>query len=514
MTSDLDSADNKQISPISVSRIESRKLIENSLPGFIAFCLDSEADFIVPIQNEGLAILLNSLKDRPDLTRKIFPSSSLAFLPEKEINDHILGKKGLVIDVSIRTGHSLTTWKNIVENMSGVAPICAALLVHSESSQKVELANPSPIFLAPNSYLWGRELIVELLMNTVIIQPGDPPMWDWKIESSSYNSILTAVLEMGNAFNIPGGNTNAEWYRVSIDSIIPTHSLKQLARFEISQPLRLRLSFNKHQNLVKILPLVFPKIPKHETTPIRGFLNHFSKELGVDLSTLSELAIGVPSTPIHLFRWVSASLSVLLLKDFFLRLRNYGLAPSESDISISAPVPNIYQYSCPKEVIDEFEEFGKKVIHGVSSTGPAESKQLEFTEQHYIFSDDADSRFKNPFQLSGLHSNCSPEEGLQVFFAGWLLDTESDNNQVKPTEEVIERTLANGIPFDRLIRKIDYMSPKAIGRAVDKLIDEGVLKPKVHLGDDDKYQRTYSIGTETIRRRLRTLGIANRLIGS
>jgi hypothetical protein len=480
-----------------LSSSETKAIVSKNLGVFVRRCLESDFDKIVPIEGEGLAVLLPYLADYPHKASDIIPSNSVKFVPDGILR----GKKVLVLDVSVSTGHTLFKVAQIIKEKTGVEPALAALLVRKEFDQPERLFFQDYLSLLPNAYNWAREVIIEFLLNEVFVHPTDPPLWEIKFPESHKGALIKSLLRFSGSYSLEPTQAEDAWIRITIDKIALRHSDWLGGMIANDANNKIRVIVNRKKNIARILPLFFPLINTEKRVPISKLIEGAARRLPSEFNKVLENAEKIESqNPYVAYNWVASVGSLLLFNDFIVLLRNHFPALKIDEVRLAAPVPNIYQYSCDETILKAFEEVAKKFIDTSEKSG-----QMEFHDPTFIFSSVDSHQIAEAFVMPEHLKYLTSEQAL-IYALGTKVMEMRDENE--------DEDLDNGFSLAEIENKAQYMNSWAVSYAVDRLVDEGILKPRVGNVSPGYIGRVYVIAGETVRNRLEYYGLVAKTLGS
>jgi hypothetical protein len=466
--------------------------IRNTIESFVFACINSDFDVIVPVQEEGLAIFLPQLKERKGTSPEIIPSNSL-FHIEK---DKLKAKTILIVEAAVRTGGEITEITNYIEeNFQIKSTSIAAFLVLEEFKHLSELEIPIFHVLSPNQYLWAKEVVVEYLLNEVFVHFADPPMWEFNVTAETKQEITKLLLETGHAYIVPELNEDDDWVRVTLDDISLIDRNWLLPEILVQEISKIRILLNKKADIVKVLPLFYPKILSSSKVTVTETLDYASKSGAfdnIDLSEILRLSKEVKLSPYNTFRWVSTIGSILLLGALQSLVPNLKLDAKK--LRLSAPIPNLYQYSCSETILAAFENLARDII----SLNYVSGIQLALPGMFFKFDE---SKTANNNVDNDCFNEISPIEDLVRTFSKWV-----NQVYVSNPSNLID-ILNKGLPLeDVLENNCESVRYHGYDQALDRLIDEGFIKPRLGYDKNSYLVRTVAPGGESIRIFLRSMG--------
>jgi len=481
-----------------LGRVEITKLVEDSLSNFVESCLKYDCEVLVLIQEEGLAIFLPRLATSRDVNREIIPSSALEHI---EINK-LDGKKVLLVDAAVRSGGELLSTAEQIKKRFRVKSISyAAFLILEGFPFLNDIVIPEYHVLTSNQYLWARDVLVKFLLNYVFVHFGDPPLWEFNFPRKQRTKLLNTLLDFDNSYIVPSLFEEGEWLRLSISNIELNDLTWVYPKIELQRPHKIRILIHKQKDIIRVLPVFFPIIPADFLIPISTIVDFARTAFPQNIKNIHFLSKSVSDSPYNAFRWISALGSLLLLRDFVLRVNH--VENLLYDPVLSAPVPDLYQYSCSVTILDAFEKLAKDMTEKIK-----ENNQYELPHPFFNFNI-SNGRDETSLVLKPPYENNSPEEGLTFALSIWLHDL-----TLKSNPEELEKDIDKGMPLETLYKLSSFMSPIAFDRALDRQIDEGVIKARLGRDDMQRVVRTYAPGSESIRTHLRSIGRAIDLISN
>jgi hypothetical protein len=477
-----------------LGRLEIDQVVRNSIENFVSSCLNSDYDVIVPIQEEGLAIFLPQLKERKQVTPEIIPSNSLIHI-EKE---KLLGKRILVVEAAVRTGGEITEITEYIEkNFQIKSTSIAAFLVLDGFKYINDLEIPIYHVLSSNQYLWAKEVVTEYLLDEVFVHFADPPMWEVGIAPDSRQEFIRVLIESNYAYIVPELNKGDDWIRITIDGIILNDRDWLIPEIKLQDIHKIRILLHKRKDIVRILPLFYPKILATSKLLVKDVLD-FAKQESIfntaSFNKVHQLSAEVKLSPYNTFRWTSTLGSILLLRDMQFLIPELKI--NFNELKLSAPIPNLYQYSCSETTLIACQSLARDVVKPQTT----EDKQLSFPKTFFKFINKQkfDTTLDTTIQSSS--DKRAPEEMLVHAFSKWINGVYSDNSP-----NLID-TLNKGLPIEDILVGNPNIFDFSLDQALDRLIDEGLLKPRLGYDKNNYVVRTFAPGGESIRIYLRSLG--------
>ncbi len=473
--------------------LEIEEKIRASLDKFVFDCLHSDYDVIVPIQEEGLAIMLPQLRKQRELKPEIIPSNSLDHLDP----DKLKGKSVLLVEAAVRSGGELNYVSNKIERNFRVKNTAfACYLVLEEFPYVDDLVIPGFFILTANQYLWAKDVIVEYLLNEVFVHFADPPLWEYVLDQEMSQRLLSLLLQFGHSYIVPEPG-ESDWIRLSLDGIDIQDVGWLHETIEVQQPIKIRVSIHKSNGRVQILPLFYPKVPDETSLPVSKLMECARFAFPTQFNRIIQLSEEVSTSSYNSFRWISAIGSILLLRDLIHIIDSMDL--HLDNIKLSAPIPNLYQYSCSETILSAFEELTRAILKSVPQKGQYTLPKMCF---HFRIEEKVDP---DSLLLDAPFENNSPQEGLVYALGRWI---KSFNSEAPNTNQTIEKSIS----IEGLHDFFPYMTKEAMSRGLDMLIDEGVVKPRLGRDKKNRVVRTYAPGSESIRMHLLALGMATNFV--
>jgi hypothetical protein len=473
----------------SLGRSEITLLVKNSLDDFVLSCLNSDFDIIVPIQEEGLAILLPKLKIRRGKGPEIIPSNSLRHIDKDQLD----GKSILIVEAAVRSGGEIKeVTKYIEENFNIKSTSIAAFLVLEGYRNISDLEIPGFHVLSPNQYLWAKDVIVEHLLDEVFVHFADPPMWEFAINSNERHKLLHSLIQSEHAYVIPELNKDDDWIRISINDIVLNDRDWLIDEIEIQPLHKIRILIHKQKNVIKVLPLFYPKVLVDSNIHVSTIVKYAKKMFPKEFEKIIKLSEEVKPSPYNTFRWVATIGSMLLLRDFSFLCP--GLNLNFGDMKLDTPIPNLYQYSCSDTILNALQEVARSLTKLLSKENQYFLFKTVFGFNNTNVNEKTTRALGAPFEIN------TPEEGLVFAFSKWInrVSTESlyDSNVI----------LDKGISLEEVYEYTPYMTKFAVNQSLDRLIDEGLIKLRLGKDRNNYIVRTFVPGGESIRIHLRALG--------
>jgi hypothetical protein len=470
-----------------------RKLI----PDFQQFCLGSDYDLIIPIENEGLSLLLPALQKCNDIP-KIVPSSAVkGFDIDKKIH-----KKILIEDASTYSGVTLLETKNwFIEKYPTTQVDIGSLIVYDKLDAKIEFAYKNYLKLSQNQYDWARESLSNYLISNVFMHYADPPLWQFNFNESQRIRLYETLIDNSTFYSLPNYCDDCLWHSFSLDNIEVTNSDWMPSFIEVEEFVKIRVFFHKYESKVLILPLFFPVLPSEVLIGLTEILEQASKQFPPELDSVLLYSKEVETEPLLYFRWISTIGSMLLLSKFVQWIKHFGIDLAYSDPFMLGPIPNLFSYSCRKEVLQTFETVMKVMLNNRNY----QNDQLHFITDNFVFHNiDHVVWYKGEESIET--KILIPEKYLAIVL-GKKMNNEykNDHERAKNAIEIINE---GGISYPEIKKISGKLSIFGINRALDVLVDEGTLNPCVIKDDKGMIRRGYYIGGESKRSILRTLGYA------
>lgn len=453
------------------------------LDEFIIACYEAGYDAIIPIEGEGAALLapflfLARYSNHPH--PEIIPSDSrLTFLNEDYFSKKSL-KHVLVLDVSIRSGYTLRSVKDQVKERFGIEATGAAFLVRSDYDDKDNLAlKEKAIFLPVLEYEWARDIIIEYLFNNVFVNCGDPPLWQFKFEEARRSQIVHSLLQLGSTYVVP--YEFGDWTRITISNILLEDTSWLPDGVETDTPHKIRVLIHNEESRIRVLPLFFPKVYANNNIPVSEGNDYYNLLKNEDLSTV----IKAP----QIYVWIAQQGSKLLLHDFVQRMKTSSRGVAWDNPELTIPPIDLFRFAQPIKLSKNFETSVSMML----KDSMRQESQLQLPTFAFRFDKSEQVDFPSAYTVCGKLRGFSPEEACVVVIGKWI-------EKVLNESEEPEKLLDIGLTIHELWNLAKCIPKFGIERAIDVLVDEGFLNPKI--SEVSGYiVRTYGIGGESNRRR-------------
>lgn len=472
---------------------EIQNLVREQLPIFVEKALSFDCDAIIPIEDEGLSILIPTLKKWKS-EHKIIPTiiPSRALLEDWTAPQNF--KRVLVVDASSRRGDTLRNNISEIEKKYNPDIIkSASFMVLEDVTTEVEKLVLPYLSLTGNQYFWAKTEIVNYISSQVFYKWGDPPVWKFNVSEEDLNHIFKTITNKCGCYLFPNEDKHLI-KRITIDNV----SIKNIDwlpnGIDVQPFYKIRFFFDFENSAVSILPLFFPKIASENLGTLNQYLQkalpYFPKEIN-EFFTHSEQ---IRNTPRNRFRWLSAIGSILLLRDLLIHIDGFNNGLTPECLQLDDPMPNLLTYSCNAETLESLERLVKIII-----TPQFQNKQYTLPVPIFVFDEQTDPGIVTDFRIFHPYEQYKPEWAFLFHISTWI------NNLYKDfPKEKVKIMLDKGLSLEELQLEFPFMSRYALDRSLDSLIDEFILRARI---EESKgfYQRTYGPAGETIRKRLRFL---------
>lgn len=469
---------------------EVTKYIIENIEQFANGVLHYPCDAIVPIEDEGLSILIPLIKEKKYLADNLIPSKAIDndWFPQ---NTKI--SKVLLVDASARTGQTLHNYFEKVKTKFNLSDdqidVAAFITLKTEQNFFKEFALPT-LFLDANQYGWAKEAIINYLFDHVQYRWSDPPLWKIDFSSQELKNILDSITTKTNCYLFPDENQYGI-LRATINEIKLNDSSWLLDNENYDSDLKIRLFFDYKNNQLKILPLFFPIIKEDNFSPLQSHLEKCKPYLQDEtVEELINTSKCIPNKPYYIFRWISAIGSLFLLNDFMNQILSYCPELKLNPLKIEEPIPGLPYYSYDKKVGEILETAINNLFLNNSKVSQISLSIFALTEKK-----ESDSN-ENRFEVSEPYSNLKPEIAFFYHFANWFVKNEKQSDF---------SSLLQGLNINSMYDSFKGLSHIAIDRAIDSLTDEYIIRPLIS-SINGKTQRTFGPGGETVRRLFRIVG--------
>jgi len=470
-----------------ISREKLQEEILALIPDFQTFCLNSGYDVIVPVENEGLSVLLPALKKDLEHPR-IIPSSSLSSLKPGELN----GKRVLIEDVSIYSGKTILKIRNqIRSNFQAKTVDFASIIVFRDMRSRLNFVYSKRLLLTQNQYDWAREAILDYLGGNVLHHHSDPPLWSLRFPRHKRGSFYEVLKELGAFYPLPDyGNDNSNWYHFSLDNIHLSNSKWLPPSIEVEEFIKIRLFVHKTEPKILVLPLFFPVINKETTSDLPSLLAYAGSFFPPEYQPILEFAAEVPRNPYLYFRWISTIGSMLLLCEFHERVLNFGIDLESNSPLMVGPVPNLRNYSCRTEVLNAFEHLMDTMLSN-------NRQNIKSTMHLPLF--DANFSFPRVDKFNWFRE--TNDQGIEALLPERYLASRIGQvtlqMAVGPSEstgDIADRCL---FTFPTLQHLAPNLTTYGMNRALDVLIDSGVVNSCIKTDEIGRIRRGYYVAGES-----------------
>jgi hypothetical protein len=480
---------------------EISQLVRERLPEFSTHCLSDENQLIVPIESEGMAILLPYLSGR-DFDR-IIPDTMLGSVPVEEV----CGREVLVVDASVSRGlRMLSVVTRLREDLKAKRVRTAAFVVHKECKPE-RVPEYKAAILSPTQYSWAKWALAEQHLDQITALDGDHPQYVFRIARGDADQLTAAIRRLGTSYELPGDERRSV-RRLTVDAVEvndPTDWLPRETRLESVTKVRVFIENSQGEGASRfsILPILYPAIPvdtKCEDDKCRGF----AIDTGLcRVASQNESALW-PSR--QCFKCVALHSSLELLLEFMGRLRVELPKDFEFRLDIDEPaLLRAFQLYDRKTGAAIWLEIQKKISRAIDMDANGEQGQLSFPKFNF---DQERSEELLRRQVTGPARVCgaySPEiqVGLEIA-SWWYREMGSGRNNVGDD--------SCGLSFSELCQRLKgQVSQLAISRSLDLLLDEGILRPRTCISTFSQseqeppskcWTRCYRLGGEFVERRL------------
>jgi hypothetical protein len=464
-----------------------RKKIDEYLPRFIDACLKSDCEIIVPIVSEGLAIFIPKLLTERELINKIVPSNRFLLMDPSDW----VHKKILVVDAAAFSGETLLAFleeiKKCSDQYNSRKVKKTALLVREELKVKNLFTGeiPKPLFLSGRQYEWARDYLSEYIFLSVGTRTDDLPLWEVDCDPSDKYEIPMVLQRIPGIYQSFYNFAQCSRFSFCDISLVDNSWLPPYVMG--GGIIKIRVFMNNENNSLQILPLFLPTIKYQNGFSVNDVIAAAQRHLGeiIDLTHLQNLALDEERHlgPVDKYRWVCVLGSLLLLRDFANKLRDVGrpvdfdwgsarlskesklLLKMENNKKLGTCIEQIVRQSCVEQ------RYSK-------------GNQIFFNMPLFSFGPDN-------YEFDRIMGSVSPEEELLAILGSTIEPSTPDRDHLEISwtfSEIIGRS-----------------SKSLVLRAVDDLIDEGILKPFT-IVQGDTIQRALSPGGEDALQRLITSG--------
>lgn len=479
-----------------IDRSESTRVrFLKAIPEFQEFCLSSNYDFIVPIETEGLSLLMPAIKPTTEKPQ-IIPSSSLSNIPMSDFK----GRRILIEDATTYTGKTMERLKRWFEVNHPDAEIeFASLVVFDGFKQKIRFPYKKQLFLSQNEYDWAREGLIEYLNDNVFTYFADPPLWSFTFPKEKRSELYESLAEVGQISKLPSFDETSQWIRLNIENINIVDRSWLPEFIGVEEIMKIRIFIHKKRPEIRILPLFFPIIPQSlPNVSLVEVMEFASHKFPADFDKVLEYANESENSPEFFFRWISTVGSLLLLKDFMRRLGQIGPAISPNKTFLLGPKPNLRNYSCRTEILESIESL---VISSINHLYEGKQRKIEDNFSFKI-AQFADEWYTEPAAGDLVHLN--PEDFLAIMLGSKLNLSGASNHEANSVRvDILERP---NISLVDLGRMADRLNPIGLSRGSDILVDEGYLNPCIVTDKAGNTRRGYYVGGESKRSLLQFLG--------
>ncbi len=477
-----------------LSPIETRELVLQYLPLFVRACLDSEYDFFVPIESEGMALFVSQIQ-YPNRQYRILPSTTLDNIEPATLK----GKKILVVDASVNSGQTLLDLATKIEQRFNCRTSFAAFIVRNDFEHKSGLVIKGYLELPSNQYIWAKETLIEYFLKSVFVRSDDPPMWEFNLLPEEVISLAHTLLRVPNLIVIPSAIDTIR--RFTIDSVQATDNgwLPNGVYADGESKIRCLLDENNHQ--LRILPLFYPQVDVNTSLDITDILrsmdyvlaqNEKSVEKTLDVEKLYGLRF---DSPFRIFRLYSVLGAVLLLRDFLTQIDNLGFSVDWRRINVSIQSQQIFSMTRESDLL----EIVNHILAALESTEYSHS-QLRLPHSLFRVRRETIKGYGECMAKFAEESLVSPEQALIEKLGLWMVQLEEEGLDT-------EKIIARGLTSSEIQARLGFADCQIASIAMDALIDEGILKPRT-MEKDGLLSRRYSIASETARKRIRAYGLA------
>ena len=276
---------------------------------------------------------------------------------------------------------------------------------------------------------------------------------------------------------------------------------------------------------IRIIPLFFPVINEKQiklslkeivNSCLNGLMESnysIEKKAILNLNNLEEFNIKNNDHKLYLsFRWITVLGSLVLFNDFKIILKKLGLnIPNDITPIMESPAPDLYLFSCQKNVLDLITDLAMKIIQdeiSYKTYTPTFNLNLDLEEE-----------ISKIQLIDGFYQ---PNDFILTFLSTWLAREHDQKNYKKYKYLKYQGRLpGDSILLTRkmIISILDLcpikINESTIDYSLDILVDSGILKPKInYISNNGDISRGYIFGSEPVRENVIANGKANYLFKS
>lgn len=476
------------------------KSLESEVNSTVRACLFGNYDFVVPIESEGMGLLLPFLLQEESVKTEIIPDTVIKTLGKGYLD----GKTGVMLDASLFEGKKLQRTREILEALGPKRVYSAVPVVFEESKEEVrpDLPGQAGLILDFNKYAWAKEWLVNRQLRQPFPLDGDHLIFGFEMpDISMVDEVLKAIINLPTSYLV--SKPDDEVIRLTVDGVTlrdPMNGLQQ-AGIWFESVCKIRLFFHRKLPRIFAIPIIYPGVSTNVDFDVSSCpYGHMVETLCLKHMTTGE----VKKETVTCYRCLSIALSTKLMSDLLFDLFP-GYLWSENKLQLLPRHPiaekNVWLFSMrkPEEILDHAYKVLSSKIRGENPEVPDLLTPTFTLDNHAMDL----SRSRYPEKRSQI-----AELMVATTIASWHKDQEDKCHDEEHLDEI-------GLSFSQLSDMLkDELSPFDISQSFDKLLDEGLIRPRnveTKKSDDDSCYlvRGYRPGGESTRRFL--LGIANLL---
>jgi len=484
------------------------ELVRRSLPKFAEECLAQPDRLVVAIESEGMAILLPYMS--PADFARVIPDTVLDSVDP----DTIRGREVLVVDASVFEGGKMWSVANRLKGEFGAKEVVTAGFVVCEECTPNKMPQRKQLLLSSSRYSWAKWSLSSQQLDQLVTLDGDHPSYVFRIKQGKPCQLIEAIRRFGTCYGI-GGEDNHRVRRFTVDGVgINTPVCWLPASVWLESIVKVRLFVEDIQDAdsprFSVLPLVYPSVP---VTSVCTRELCIAYDADIALCQGAGKARDEDQDSKRCFRCLALYASLLLLLEFLERLMVELPKGFAFELEVDEPTTTRAFSLYDLEQGDVIRQAVQNRIANALTARP-KNGQMELPFQKFNFGEDRTDElvYWHTRQNAIETEYHSPEFEVVLEIAKWWL------NEVKFKIHDRDERDGYGLPFGELCRRLQgRVSPLAISRSFDQLLDQGILRPRISkfARRDNGSQagqafwvRGYRPGGEFVGRRLDALAMA------
>lgn len=443
--------------------------LEENLNKTVKKCLSGHYDFVVPIESEGMALLIPFLVDasQKNLKPEIIPDTVLETLP----TGYLTGKSGVALDASIFSGKKAMLTKEKIARLGAKELYSAAPVVFEECPQECrpDMPNQPTVLLDYNGYAWAKEWLIKRQLHQTFPLDGDHLIFVFGGENIQITQeIFERILRLEKSYLVssPGDPT----IRLTVDGIKLRDTSNRLGQWGIwfESVCKIRLFLDRSQPIINAIPIIYPAVPsgiKFEppTCPYLKLLNSLCfKEMAED---------GRRQQAETCYRCLSISFSTKVMADLLIQLFPRDLWANDKLRLEPHPVAlkNCWLFAMRKP--DLILKHSYDILRNKIKE-EAEFEQLDLLSPMFVLDEQSIEVSQNEMEIHSDRPQLTPEVEVAFEITNWYKERQKECSD----ENLLDKV---GISYSQLRHRLrNKFSPIQISRSFDKLLDEGMIRPR------------------------------------